>query len=331
MAESRSPGIIDTIGEGFSLVNRHLWLVLLIIPLDLALWLGPRISISPLVGQAQTWYRQQLEQVSSHVPPAYAIAPQQVEQFSTQAQEGLEALKQFNLSYILAWQMPSLLKEVGGPTAGSIALSVESWQVFLALLGLLAALSLLGACFYRGAIAQFVRGNHFDGAFYLQRLAFNWGRLTLFFLLFAAALLLVGLPLLVMLSLMETMSSAVASFFTALGVAAALWFLFYLFFVQDAIFVGDVGTLRAVHHSFNIVRRNFWPALGLVLLVVLITMGVPLLWKLLVNHKVGLVAAMLGHAYIATGLAAASMVFYRDRLARWQQNLEAKGPSSPPP
>ena len=36
----------------------------------------------------------------------------------------------------------------------------------------------------------------------------------------------------------------------------------YLMFTPDAIVLTEVGPLRAAYLSFNVVRRNFWPALG---------------------------------------------------------------------
>ena len=41
------PGIIDTLSAGFQTVNRHLYLLLVPILLDLFYWLGPRLTVKP--------------------------------------------------------------------------------------------------------------------------------------------------------------------------------------------------------------------------------------------------------------------------------------------
>jgi len=42
------------------------------------------------------------------------------------------------------------------------------------------------------------------------------------------------------------------------------------------------------------------------------------IWYRLVGSTVGLIVAMVGSAYIGSGLLAARMVFFRERLRRWQ-------------
>ena len=46
------PGVIDTLGSGYRILNRHLYLLLLPILLDLFYWLGPRLSIDPVARRA---------------------------------------------------------------------------------------------------------------------------------------------------------------------------------------------------------------------------------------------------------------------------------------
>jgi hypothetical protein len=68
-----------------------------------------------------------------------------------------------------------------------------------------------------------------------------------------------------------------------------------------------------VRRSFALVRRNFFASVGLLLLIWLIGLGLGLLWDQLSSSPVGLIIASVGSAYIGAGLAAARMVFYRER------------------
>src|SRR5215211_5791649 len=55
-------GVIETLSAGYAAVNRHLWVLLLPILVDVFLWFGPHVSYSPLVDptvtRAAEWARQ---------------------------------------------------------------------------------------------------------------------------------------------------------------------------------------------------------------------------------------------------------------------------------
>jgi hypothetical protein len=94
--------------------------------------------------------------------------------------------------------------------------------------------------------------------------------------------------------------------------------LIYFAFVFDAIVLSEVGPFRACYLSFNVVRRNFWSVVGLLAGVALISTGLPVLWLSQASHPIGLMIGVFCNGLVATGLTAASMQFYADRLSRWQ-------------
>jgi hypothetical protein len=311
MEISQRPGVIDTISAGFGTVNKRLWLIIIPILLDLILWLGPKISIAPLVNRALDGYHRLLIESSAQIPSQEQVTLEQIEGVYRQTQEVVEPIGQVNLVGVLAWQLPSLMKTA--MPENSAAMGVESgFMLVLLLLGLGLA-SLFGVCIYLGAIAQFVKGDHFDLGFFLRRIGLNWARLLLFFvlLLFPLGLLVpIGVFLLGVVGLGNV---GVASLLGGLSLGVALWLMLYLFFVKSAIFVGDVSPLWAIWHSFNLVRHNLWSALGLFLLINIVTWGMAIAWGLIVGHPLGAVVAITGNAYVVTGLAAATMIYYRDR------------------
>ena len=96
------------------------------------------------------------------------------------------------------------------------------------------------------------------------------------------------------------------------------WVNIYIGFYREAIVIHDQGPLRAIYTSFNVVRRNFWGTLGFLALSLIISLGSGVIWFRLVGSTVGLIVAMIGSAYIGSGLLAARMAFFRERLRRWQ-------------
>ena len=310
-------GIIDTISAGFGMVNRRFWFIAVPVLLDLLLWLGPKFSISPWLTTVLEQYHQSLNRGGVELPP------EQLEGLRTQGSHLTEVLGNVNLLGMLAWQVPSIigadLSDVATLT-GSISLhTLESGPAIAALFLALAVLGLGATCLYLGPIAQFVRSSTANPWRFLRRFGVNWGYLLSFFALIAFILVVAVVPLLLVATLAAALNSLLGGLFSGLLFAAALWGWIYLFFTVNAILVSEVNAITAIGHSIAIVKRNFWASLRFIGLVLLIQWGLPVAWKLVLKHSMGVPVAIVGNAYVETGLAAATMIFYRDRLAQWQK------------
>lgn len=319
-------GIIETLSAGFATVNRQLALLLIPLGVDVILWLGPRLSPAPLAEQFLRWYQRNLTQSPfPGLPPASPLPPGQLYDHS---QEMLAPIANFNLLRILGWQVPNLmnaLPKVASPLESPVR-TIESWGSLWLLVAGLAALGLLLACLYFGAVAQYVRGPRFSPLFYLSRLSTNWLRWAAFFLAILLVMVFLGPPVFLIISALSLINAALGSLAVTLLLGLAFAFLFYSFFIPGAIFVGDVNAFRGLGQSFHLVRHHFWPALGLFLLANVILWGTPVAWGVIARHPLGAAVAILGNAYIATGLAAAAMIFYRDRSP-----VAEPVPAGPPP
>jgi hypothetical protein len=85
--------------------------------------------------------------------------------------------------------------------------------------------------------------------------------------------------------------------------------------------VNDASVWRAVLNSINVVLRNFWSTLWLFVLINLIGGGLTILWQQFSRGSLLTWVAIVGNAYISSSLIVASMLFYQDRYASWQQAL----------
>ena len=61
-------------------------------------------------------------------------------------------------------------------------------------------------------------------------------------------------------------------------------------------------------------RAHFWQVLRFLLVVMLIQMGTPVVLNLFLRTPWGVPFASVSFAYLVTGLALATLIFYRDRL-----------------
>lgn len=318
-------GIIDTLAAGFQTVARRPWPLLILIVLDLILWLGPRLTAEPVFAQfgdtLQMW-------ITTPIEGATITGPDQaqIQEVETQLRELGDQLATLNLFQLLAWQMPSLVKSLAplfpAQLPSPIAITLPAVDRFaVAVFGLL-LIGLVWTSAYDGALAQYVRGNSFNRAFYFDRLAVNWLRLVGYYLLFLLGVLAIGLPTLFVAAFINLVAPALGVFLGAIVLSLLFLVAFLLIFTSDAIFVGDLNPIGAIKSSVSVVRRNPWSTLGLFLLTYLIGVGTILIWSYLDESPLLFVIALIGNAFISSGLTTAMMIFYRDRAKT--------GPATPP-
>jgi hypothetical protein len=314
-------GVIDTLSESFNLISKKAWLVLLPVLLDLALWLGPQLSMVPLLQQRQPEL--------ADAPPDLLRMMRSLEQMRQSAVELAEGFNLFSVLALFAPQtlgVPSLV--AGGlPKASFVqhswVIAIRSNMAFYGWVLLLLVVGTLIGCLYWGLIAQQVRDGHADLKSLWKRAPVWWGKLMLFsFSLLAAALLLL-LPLLLTVGILAIISQALAFVVLGLMTVLLLWvatlIFLYGFFFTAALIIDDQGILRSIRSSVLVVHRNFWSTLGLILLINLITAGLTIIWRNLTSSSWGTLLGIAGNAYVGSGLIAASLTFYHTRHQQEQQ------------
>ena len=307
---ARFTGVVDTLSTGYGVVNRRIWIVLIPVLLDLFLLFGPQLSAARLVSQT-------LSRASTRLAESEVLGQDQQRDF-------VELIEGYNLLSALASSVvhvPSLMAAIGirDPLRST---SVETWGALVTIfIGAVLGGLLLGSLYY-ALLAQQVRDGGI-GAFSPGRLLGYalraYSRVLGYLLVLGGIGLLFGLPIGFLMAGAFLMSPIVGNLAVTAVTIGLVWAWIYLFFVPEAIFLSGVGPLRAIKNSVAVVRGNFRSAVGIVLLVTVILMGMGRVWDLLsdqVAEPWGLWLSILGNAYIASGLIAASMCFYRERIGR---------------
>lgn len=332
--------IINSLSGGFEAITKRIWLISIPVLLDLYLWMGPRLSIYPLVKRVLS-----LIALPPNASPEELLALTETKGLLEQASQSFNV---FSFLIIRKLSVPSLLSPNPWLETLGITLNISSLVTFQApeasflsrplpvievrsefvLLGLYILLTLAGlliGCLYLGLIAQEVRDNQVNVAHVLRRVWIWWARVALIALLFFMGLLMLGIPLLTIVALISLLSRNLAqligNFIIVSSLWIGIWFYIYLFFFVNALILNDTGILRALWNSFSVVRRNFWSTVGLMLLMGLIGAGFSIIWRMLSTNSWRTLLAIVGNAYIGSGLAAASLTFYRDRYVAWQEEL----------
>ena len=342
-------GIVGSLAAGFEMVGRHLGLVVLPVLVDLFLWLGPRVSIAPLVKQFTTFLLSQ-----SPSDPATAGQVAQAAEMLQQLGERsnlfalLSTFPLLNVPSLLAGHAPGIVSPLGQPHVmlTTSILVLMAWGIVLVPAGLV-----LGFLYLNG-LARQVRALRdaeepkralrpgpapnpaaapapvtAGGAAQTVEVSSGVGRFARIFL-FAATLLVLGMVLVPLWMLLVGTIMAVIPLLGFLiwsvSIGLGSYLILHLLFVIPGVLLGGRGLLRATWESILLIHKQFSSTVGLVLLGVLIYQGLGFVWSLPVGDSWALLVGVLGNGCIATGVTAALFVFYQERVGLLGATRQAK-------
>ena len=298
IAKPRNASLVDTIGAGYGALHRRPWVIALPAALSAYLWLGPPVGLGPLAAQL----RARLDGLGGVL--------------GGERDALVEGILLSDVRLALAWLnfMPVLEPPRGG-AAGAVG-PAGPWQLAAA-----AALINLVALLLRSSCLAWL-GEGVGGG---GRPPLGSGRGSLavaggiarYLLALMAVGLVLALPFLAISAIViATLPGATLAILLGWYIAL-FWAYIYTGFAPEAILISRSGPLRAIYNSVSIVRRDLTGTLGLLLLTFVIASGLGVIWQRLATSPPGLALAILGSAYVGSGLSAARLVFYRDRMARW--------------
>ena len=113
---------------------------------------------------------------------------------------------------------------------------------------------------------------------------------------------------------LSALSVGLASVIPLLAVGIAVWIILVCLFTPHGLVLHHMPLGRAVSTSILVVRANFAPVVGLVVIAVAISIGTGLIWEGLAPDSWLRLIAIAGNAVISTGLIVASLLFYQNRV-----------------
>ncbi len=316
--EEKPLGVIESLQQGFTFLNHHLWLLLLPIFLDVFLWLGPRLSVSTLFGRF-------VDEIFHQ--------PDLPQEFAANFEVTAESLKSLGANYNLLsllvgtlTGLPSLFarldfRSVSSPHGGMIDLT--SWQAVLAWLLVLIPIGIFIGSFWLTHVVFSLRRERFLSRAFISRWGWVWLNVNLYFVVLFVAIvlfsLLVGSIGAIFLLLFGTIGAALFSVLWVLSIGFSVWLSIGLYFVVTAISLDGVNLASAVWRSLNVVGRNALSTLGFLILALLLTEGFSRIWMQLSVQTWGVVLSIVGNAYLGAAIVAASFLFYQSRYHYWQK------------
>ncbi|MBI5029577.1 MAG: hypothetical protein HZB51_03560 [Chloroflexi bacterium] len=315
--EQKPLNVIESLVSGFEIIFLHPWALLVPIALDLFLWLGPQISAKPLIENILALLNANVNLLTDNSPDTL----QSVEVIRKSLQE---LANSFNVFGVMSSGVPTLFW-VEPPTtewARTLLYTVNNSWILLALAIPLAMVALVLTVLYFEMIGHAVRGEKSVKVFFVHLLK-SLVTTTLLGLLLFVGICLLMFPLSLLAVLVSFLSQGLASFVVLTGMMLMLWAGLYLSFALPAIFVTGSNAPQAILNSISLFRFDFWSTMGLVVVTYLIRWGFTIVWQLFFNTPAGIVFDVIGNAFLGTGLMAAMMVYYADRM-KWLNNLRRR-------
>jgi hypothetical protein len=262
-----------------------------------------------------------------------AQAVQLLEQFGEQFNllSLLSGLPLLNVPSLLTRQTSVTVSPLGDTHVLLVAsvLALLAWVVVLVPIGLVLGTLYLSSLAHR---VRVMRSSDEQGADQAIGQAIGAGsevvRLVLVFL-FAAGVLMVGTVLVPLWLLLAGAAAAIGPLLGflvwALGVGVMGYLVLHLLFVVHGVLLGGRGLLQAIWESVVLIHTQLPSIVGLLMLVLVIYEGLGFVWSLPSGDSWSLLVGILGNACIATGLTAATFVFYQERLAVGSQQSAVSG------
>jgi hypothetical protein len=320
------PRLIPSLSAGFNAVANNVSLLILPVVVDLLLWFGPHVRIKSLFAPFFLSFNEQALLMEAQLSPDLVS-------MMVQSQEAWDViLERFNLLSVLRTLpvgVPSLLAFRGviqnpiGRAAfyesSTILGSIGSW------IAIVVAGILLGTIYF-GSVAR--SSGILDRPFSARLLAGQFVQTMLLTLTLALVLAIIIVPMSLVLAVSALINPNLGQVTLFAMTFLALWLLLPLFFSPHGIFMDHSRARDAVFQSLRLARL-FMPNTGLmILLIILIGQGLNIIWLLPKWDSWMVLLGIAGHAFISSGLLAATFVYYRDGMD-WMEKLSSKNNLQP--
>lgn len=312
VAKTHTKGVIETISAGFAVLNRRLLVLLIPVALDVYFWLGAQVSFAPFFRLV----RGELSRFAALLNDDPRAQEQLVVQMQNADMRSVLALADFIPSLV-----PQLLES--GRIVSERVIAVNSPPGMIGWFAAINLVALLVSSVFLTLLAAGVRQEHYSLLQYARRSLTAAAGIGGYLLALLGVGVLVGVPLALGVLALAQVVPVLAMLLLFSGFILAFWLYIYTGFAVEAVVISRVGPLRAIRMSIWVVRHALLSTVALVVLIGVVMGGMSVVLSMLVVNVWGLLLAILGNAYIGSGLAAARMIFFRERLAEQIRNVAA--------
>jgi hypothetical protein len=311
------PNTIASLRAGFDVVANHIVVISIPIALDLALWLGPHLQLKTLITR--------LFNFLASANSTQTLQPTDIVSSSLAAIQSFFA--QFNLFSLLRTipvGIPSLMAfklPVTIPSGQPRLIDITNpFAVLIIIVGIL-FVGLVAGTFFYSLITQICLSSQLD----LRSAARSWVWSSVQVLSLAIALLIlyivVSVPSSCAIYAIGLLGLPLGQFSFFLYFGVLIWLAFPLIFSAHGIFVNKNNALISVQRSMVLTRLTLPSTALFILSVFAISEGLDILWRVPRDNSWLTLIGVSGHAFVASALLAASIIYYRDADTWTQETL----------
>lgn len=306
------PGVISSIRAGFDAIAAHLTAIFLPLAFDLFLWLGPRLSMEKL-------YLSILPQMIE----GWRILGISAEQIKQMIASNAEVLPEINLFWFLRTIPIGISSLFYGhsfpqtPLGPLSTIQVSSAGNLFGWVFLLTFVGWLGGGLYFRSVSRLVTG---DDRIEPMDMGRELVQTILVSIFWTGVVMIIGIPVLIVLTLLASANTFIAQIAILAFSFLSMWVVVPLFFWPHGVFLKRQNVIVSVFSSLRMSRFSRPTSSMFVLTVLLLSVGLNFLWSIPAEDSWMALVGMVGHAFVATALLAASFIYYRD-MNSWLQTV----------
>jgi len=305
------PRLIPSIVGGFNAVASHIYIILFPVFIDLFFWLGPKVRVKnyflPLmIEAAEISSAAYGTQAADFVKGTREIWTTLLDQFSL-----LFSMRTFPIG------IPSLMvgyMSSGNPIGTQITIDLKSGNVIMGWLFVLLVVGLLLGSIYFALIASVVKGPGYS----LNVSQVLKQTVQSFFLsaIILSAVSLLALPISCLLSSIMLVMPSLGNFPIMVLGLIAVWITLPLAFSPHGIFFEELRVGKSIVMSVRLVRSLMSATGTFFIMLIILGYGLDILWTTPTSDSWMLAIGIVGHAFISSGVLAASFIYY-DKGIKW--------------
>lgn len=302
------PQVIKSLLNGFEMIANHIIIILFPVLLDIFLWFGPHLSIRALI--------QGLFEGFSKFPEF--TSPEYLQIIQINQEMWSIFTERFNV-FVLLRTFPigvtSLMvseQPINTPLGAAKLIEIPSFFTLIFIGLFIMVIGVVLGVLYFSAVAQITMQEEKDRTRLLFIFFSNLTQSFLLSIIWLGVLVAISIPAGCLLSVISLSGIGEARMAMFVAMVLFVWLLFPLFLSPHGIFLARKSAWVSVKDSIRITRFTV-PSMALLFLaIVLLSEGLNLLWRVAGENSWLTLVGIIGHAFITTGLLAATFFYYRD-------------------
>jgi len=303
------PRAVSALIKGFNAIANHVLVILFPVIFDTFFWLGPRLKANALLAPIM----EALPDIRSQAPAEQAKL---FTQFSTDLQSGLNLFSVLRTFPMGVSSLVSSNLSTKAPWGIRPGVDLPNWlaafgaMMFLTFLGWL-----LGSMYFRSVSRVALDLQEGPGVFraLLHGVLLSGVWLSFFFL--------ANLPFLIVVWLMTMLGSVLRTLLFILISIPTVWVLLAIYYSFYGVFTEAQNAFASTRTSIWMLRYGLPPLGWFTMLVIIISQGMDLLWRVAPTDSWMMGVGIFGHAFVSTSLLAASFIYFRD-LKIWIETVQ---------